>query len=78
MAATMNWPKEKLCLCHLLEPKHGKIAMRIGAFLWRYMEEYNLGEVYAAETGFTIEEDPDTVRITSRWLMCVFCCGKIR
>ncbi len=41
---------------------HGKIAMRIGALLWRYVEKHNLGEVYAAETGFTIEEDPDTVR----------------
>ncbi len=42
--------------------QHGKIAMRIGAFMWRYVEEHDLGEVYAAETGFTIEEDPDTVR----------------
>ncbi len=42
--------------------QHGKIALRLGAILWNYVEEKNLGVVYAAETGFTIEEDPDTVR----------------
>ncbi|GIK57073.1 MAG: hypothetical protein BroJett015_27360 [Chloroflexota bacterium] len=40
----------------------GKIALRLGAIIWNYVEAHNLGEVYAAETGFTIEEDPDTVR----------------
>jgi len=42
--------------------QHGKIAMRIGCYIGNHVEEHSLGEVYAAETGFTIEEDPDTVR----------------
>ncbi len=42
--------------------QHGKIALRLGAIIWNYVEAHNLGEVYAAETGFTITEDPDTVR----------------
>jgi Uma2 family endonuclease len=42
--------------------QHGKIAMRIGAHLAGYVEEQQLGEVYAAETGFRIGSDPDTVR----------------
>ena len=42
--------------------EHGKRAMRLGRYLGNYVEEHNLGEVYAAETGFTIAENPDTVR----------------
>lgn len=41
---------------------HGKLAMRIGAALNRYVEENKLGEVYAAETGFKVKSKPDTVR----------------
>ncbi|MEO8435808.1 MAG: Uma2 family endonuclease [Pyrinomonadaceae bacterium] len=42
--------------------KHGLVAMRIAGPLHQYVESNNLGVVYAAETGFKIEEDPDTVR----------------
>ena len=42
--------------------KHGRIAMRIGALLEEYARRNNLGRVYAAETGFRIRTDPDTVR----------------
>lgn len=42
--------------------RHGKLAMRIGSRLDRYVEEHGLGEVYAAETGFKLASDPDTVR----------------
>jgi Uma2 family endonuclease len=42
--------------------KHGKIAMKIAAPLAHYVQERSLGEVYAAETGFKIASDPDTVR----------------
>ena len=42
--------------------KHGKLAIRIGASLDRHVEANGLGEVYAAETGFKIASDPDTVR----------------
>lgn len=42
--------------------QHGRIAMRIGAMLERYVREANLGEVFAAETEFLLSTDPDTVR----------------
>ena len=42
--------------------EHGRIAMRIASRLARHVEELNLGETYAAETGFLIASDPDTVR----------------
>lgn len=41
---------------------HGRVAMRIGVRLARHVEENGLGVVYAAETGFRIGTDPDTVR----------------
>ncbi len=42
--------------------EHGLIAMRLGAALERYVRERGLGNVYAAETGFKLRTDPDTVR----------------
>ena len=42
--------------------EHGKVTVRITAPLYFYVEEHNLGVVYAAETGFKLESDPDTVR----------------
>jgi Uma2 family endonuclease len=42
--------------------RHGRVAMRIGMRLSHYVEQQGLGEVYAAETGFRLESDPDTVR----------------
>jgi Uma2 family endonuclease len=41
---------------------HGNIAMRLGAILWNYSDENSLGRVFAAETGFTLSRNPDTVR----------------
>jgi Uma2 family endonuclease len=41
---------------------HGKLAARLTVALGRYVEEKGLGEVYAAETGFKLRADPDTVR----------------
>jgi Uma2 family endonuclease len=43
--------------------EHGDIAMRVGAPLWQYVETNKLGRVYAAETGFQIASNPDTVRV---------------
>jgi len=43
-------------------PKHGRIAMRIGALLEQHARKNNLGVVYAAETGFKLRQNPDTVR----------------
>ena len=42
--------------------KHGFIAMNVSAPLASHVRHNNLGEVYAAETGFLIASNPDTVR----------------
>jgi len=42
--------------------EHGKIANRISFLLTKHVEQFDLGEVYAAETGFLISSNPDTVR----------------
>ena len=42
--------------------QHGDIAMRLGAAIHNYVEAHGLGRVLAAETGFTLERGPDTVR----------------
>ncbi len=41
---------------------HGEIAMRLGWRLAKFVEENGLGKVFAAETGFKITSNPDTVR----------------
>src|SRR5262249_41275558 len=40
----------------------GLDAMLIGARRFSYVESHRLGYVFAAETGFYLERDPDTVR----------------
>jgi Uma2 family endonuclease len=41
---------------------HGRIAMNVAAPLFQHVRAHNLGSVYAAETGFRLTSDPDTVR----------------
>ena len=41
--------------------QHGIIAMRLGGALGYYVGERGLGLVFAAETGFTLARNPDTV-----------------
>jgi Uma2 family endonuclease len=41
---------------------HGVPAMRLSGLLTHYILTNHLGQVYAAETGFLIAENPDTVR----------------
>jgi len=41
---------------------HGVMASRVGAHLREFVHRQSLGEVAAAETGFLIERNPDTVR----------------
>ena len=43
-------------------PRHGRIAMKLGSLLEQHASAHNLGSVYAAETGYRLEHDPDTVR----------------
>jgi len=42
--------------------RHGQIAIKAGWLLKSFVDERNLGEVFAAETGFVLGEDPATVR----------------
>jgi len=41
---------------------HGKVAIRFSWRLAQYVENNDLGVVYAAETGFLLSSNPDTVR----------------
>ena len=42
--------------------RHGNVAMQIGYFLNSYVRANELGYVFAAETGFILRRNPDTVR----------------
>jgi len=42
--------------------EHGLVAMNIAGPLYEYAKKQHLGNVYAAETGFLLEQNPDTVR----------------
>ena len=42
--------------------EHGDVAARILGFLFLFVRQHRLGTVTAAETGFQIGHDPDTVR----------------
>lgn len=41
---------------------HGRIAGRLFLRIGNHVEQNQLGETYAAETGFLIQRNPDTVR----------------
>jgi Uma2 family endonuclease len=41
---------------------HGKISLEFGRLIANHVKPLKLGAVFAAETGFLIERDPDTVR----------------
>jgi Uma2 family endonuclease len=42
--------------------EHGLVTMNIAGPLYAHVETNDLGKVYAAETGFLIHQNPDTVR----------------
>jgi Uma2 family endonuclease len=42
--------------------RHGRVAMELGRLIANHVAEHGLGQVYAAETGFTLARHPDTVR----------------
>ena len=42
--------------------EHGRITFRLGYRLGAYVEPRQLGTILAAETGFLLSRDPDTVR----------------
>ena len=41
---------------------HGRIAMKLGGRILNHVDAHGLGTVVAAETGFLLSRDPDTVR----------------
>ena len=43
-------------------PEHGEIALNTGSFVREFLRKHKLGKAYAAETGFIISRNPDTVR----------------
>jgi len=43
-------------------PRHGRIANVVAFLLTQHARQNDLGVVYAAETGFKLRKDPDTVR----------------
>jgi Uma2 family endonuclease len=53
--------KGKMTIMSPAGRNHGKLALRIGARIQLFVDENDLGEAYAAETGFKLETDPDTV-----------------
>ena len=42
--------------------RHGKIIINLTLSLGQHVRDHQLGDVYAAETGFKLTSDPDTVR----------------
>jgi Uma2 family endonuclease len=42
--------------------RHGRVAMKLGRKIGDHVEHHQLGETYAAETGFLLKRNPDTVR----------------
>ena len=41
---------------------HGRVSHTFGRHVGNFVADHHLGIVYAAETGFILERDPDTVR----------------
>ncbi|MCE2513925.1 MAG: Uma2 family endonuclease [Acidobacteria bacterium] len=42
--------------------RHGQVAHALALFIGTHVRDRNLGRVFAAETGFLLRRDPDTVR----------------
>ncbi len=40
---------------------HGVLAQELAGLIWSHVRAHKLGRVFAAETGFTLSTDPDTV-----------------
>lgn len=41
--------------------QHGRVTMKLSFLLYQHVEANNLGDLCAADTGFKLEGDPDTV-----------------
>jgi Uma2 family endonuclease len=49
---------------------HGVVAFKIGRLVGEFVESSNLGVMVAAETGFTLARNPDTVRAPDVGFVC--------
>ena len=68
----LEWPDEpgmrqelirgEVVTMSLAGGRHGKVAMEIGGLIWLHVRTFKLGDTYAAETGFIVKHNPDTVR----------------
>jgi Uma2 family endonuclease len=68
----LDWPDEpglrqelirgEIVTMSLPGGRHGKVALKIGRLIGNHVEAGQFGDTYAAETGFIVERDPDTVR----------------
>ena len=66
-----HMPKEEAWRCELIEgmltkmspagTEHGDISLTLGGLLWQHVRANKLGKVLAAETGFKVASNPDTV-----------------
>jgi Uma2 family endonuclease len=54
--------KGQLRRTNLTDKVHGRVAMNFARHLAQYVEENQLGAMYAAGTGFVLSSNPDTVR----------------
>ena len=50
--------------------RHGRIAAKINKLLAMHVDDQQLGVTFAAETGFLISTDPDTVRAPDAAFVC--------
>jgi Uma2 family endonuclease len=50
--------------------EHGRVAMVIGGLLFAHVRARGLGTTFAAETGFQLASDPDTVRAPDAAFVC--------
>ena len=50
--------------------EHGDLAMSAAGSLWQHVGNHRLGKVYAAETGFILARNPDTVRAPDVAFVC--------
>ena len=44
------------------KPKHGRITLRLSSLIDQFVQAHKLGVVYAAETGYLLEREPDIIR----------------
>jgi Uma2 family endonuclease len=68
----LEWPDEPGCRQELIRGEvvtmslaggeHGEVALEIGRLISNHVKPLRLGKTYAAETGFIVERDPDSVR----------------